>query len=77
MPDYDELDPVLRCLVEEELSVTATSERTGMPSDEVARLFRMVQNTEWKRYQYPPTLRLSDRCWRGRRMPVSHRYREG
>lgn len=76
LPDYPKLDPVLRCLVEEELSVAETSARTGMPRAEVERLFRLVQNSEWKRYQYPPTLRLSDRCWRGRRMPVSHRYRE-
>jgi len=76
LPDYDALDPVLRCLVEQELSVEATAERTGMDRDQVARLFRLVQNSEWKRYQYPPTLRLTDRCWRGRRMPVSHRYRE-
>ena len=73
LPDYAQLDPVLRCLIEEELSVTATAERTGMALAEVQRLFRLVQNSEWKRYQYPPTLRLTDRCWPGRRMPVSHR----
>lgn len=76
LPDYEQLDPVLRCLVEEELSVANTAARTGMAEHAVARLFGLVQNSEWKRYQYPPTLRLSDRCWRGRRMPVSHRYRE-
>ena len=76
LPDYAALDPVLRCLVEDELGVAATAERTGMPREEVARLFRLVQNSEWKRYQYPPTLRLTSRCWRGRRMPVSHRYTE-
>lgn len=76
LPDYAALDPVLRCLVEEERSVEETAAATGMARDEVERLFRLVQNSEWKRYQYPPTLRLSDRCWRGRRMPVSHRYRE-
>ena len=76
LPDYAKLDPVLRCLVEEELSVAATSEQTGMDRKEVERLFRLVQNSEWKRYQYPPTLRLTDRCWSGRRMPVSHSYRE-
>ena len=76
LPDYEALDPVLRCLVEEELSVEATSARCGMARDEVARLFGLVQGSEWKRFQYPPTLRLSDRCWPGRRMPVSHRYRE-
>ena len=76
LPDYAELDPVLKCLVEDEMSVAATSEHTGMARERVAELFRLVQNSEWKRYQYPPTLRLTDRCWRGRRMPVSHRYRE-
>lgn len=76
LPDYEQLDPVLRCLVEEELSVADTATKCGMERAEVARLFRLVQNSEWKRYQYPPTLRLTDRCWRGRRMPVSHRYRE-
>ncbi|MCK5942131.1 MAG: NAD+ synthase [Planctomycetes bacterium] len=76
LPDYAALDPVLRCLVEEERSVAATAEQTGMAREQVARLFRLVQNSEWKRYQYPPTIRLTDRCWRGRRMPVSHRYRE-
>ena len=76
LPPYDQLDPVLRCLIEEELSVEATAQRTGMALAEVARLFRLTCASEWKRYQYPPTLRLTDRCWRGRRMPVCHLHRE-
>ncbi len=76
LPPYAELDPVLRCLVEEELSVVATAARTGMARDRVAALFTQVQNAEWKRSQYPPTVKLGKRCWNGRRMPVSHRYRE-
>ena len=76
LPPYEQLDPVLRCLVEEELSVAATAQRTGMPAPRVAELFAKVQAAEFKRYQYPPALRVSERCWSGRRMPVSHRYRE-
>jgi len=76
LPPYPELDPVLRCLVEEELSVEATAERTGMARERVAQLLAKVHGAEWKRYQYPPTLRVSERCWSGRRMPVMHRYRE-
>ncbi|MFK7740464.1 MAG: NAD+ synthase [Planctomycetota bacterium] len=76
LPDYAMLDPVLKLLVEDELGVRETAERAGMEQGQVARLFRMLQNSEWKRFQYPPTIRLSDRCWGGRRMPVSHRYRE-
>jgi NAD+ synthase (glutamine-hydrolysing) len=76
LPPYDVLDPVLRCLIEEDLSVEATAARTGVARATVAELFAKVQGSEWKRYQYPPTLRVSDRCWSGRRMPVAHRYRE-
>jgi NAD+ synthetase len=76
LPPYPVLDPVLRCLVEEELSVAATAERTGLTQERVAELFAKVQAAEWKRHQYPPTLRVSERCWSGRRMPVAHRYRE-
>jgi NAD+ synthase/NAD+ synthase (glutamine-hydrolysing) len=76
LPAYEQLDPVLKYLVEDELSVEATAERTGMPRARVAELYRMVVGAEFKRYQYAPTLRVSERCWGGRRMPVAHRYRE-
>ena len=45
LPDYAALDPVLQCLVEEELSVEATAAKTGMAREEVERLFRLVQNS--------------------------------
>jgi NAD+ synthetase len=76
LPPYPELDPVLKCLVEEELSVAETAARTGMARERVAALFAKVQAAEFKRYQYPPPIRVSERSWRGRSMPVSHRYRE-
>ena len=76
LPPYPELDPVLRYLIEDNLSVEATAARTGMARVRVAELFAKVQAAEWKRYQSPPTLKISDRCWAGRRMPVAHRYRE-
>ena len=74
LPPYPELDPVLRLLIEQDLSVAATSERTGMPVAKVAELFRKIQLAEFKRYQYAPTLRVSDRCWVGRRVPVGHKF---
>jgi NAD+ synthetase len=76
LPPYAELDPVLRYLVEEDLSVAETAERTGMPRAKVAEMFARVQAAEFKRFQYAPTIRLTDRCWVGRRVPVMHRYRE-
>ncbi|MGE3171695.1 MAG: NAD+ synthase [Planctomycetota bacterium] len=76
LPPYPELDPVLRLLVEDELGVAEVAARTGMAQERVAELYAKVQVAEFKRYQYPPALRTSERCWSGRRMPVSHRYRE-
>ncbi|MCB9884199.1 MAG: NAD+ synthase [Planctomycetes bacterium] len=76
LPPYPELDPVLRLLVEEQVPVAEIALRTGMAREVVAELQRKVQASEFKRYQYPPTLRVSERCWSGRRMPVSHRFRE-
>jgi len=76
LPPYPVLDPVLRCLVEQCLPVAATAARTGMARDEVAAIYRRIQHAEFKRYQYPPTVRVSERCWRGRRMPVSHLFRD-
>ncbi|MFO1053549.1 MAG: NAD+ synthase [Planctomycetota bacterium] len=74
LPPYPVLDPVLRMLVEEDRPVREVAERSGMPVDQVDALFRKVQFAEFKRYQYAPTLRVSERCWDGRRMPVSHRF---
>ena len=76
LPPYEQLDPVLKCLVEDQLTVEQAAARTGMPRARVAELHRLVCTTEYKRFQYAPTLRVSERCWGGRRMPVSHRYRE-
>lgn len=76
LPPYDELDPVLRLLVEEQLPVDAVAARTGMARERVVELQRKLHAAEFKRFQYPPTLRVSERCWGGRRMPVSHRFRE-
>ena len=51
LPEYAELDPVLRLLVEESMSVRAVAEQTGMPVDRVAELLRMVDR---KRIQALP-----------------------
>lgn len=74
LPEYEILDPVLRLLVEDDLPVLEVAEKTGVPVSEVAALYRRVQTNEFKRFQYAPTVRLTGRCWGGRRMPVSHRF---
>ena len=74
LPPYPELDPVLRLLIEQERPVAEVAAATGMAVEQVQRLYRLVQQSEFKRFQYPPTIRVSERCWDGRRMPVAHRF---
>ncbi len=76
LPPYEQLDTVLALLVEQDVSVEEASRRTSMEREVVADLFAKLQAAEFKRYQYPPILRVSERSFCGRRMPVSHRYRE-
>ena len=76
LPPYDVLDPILKLLVEDELGVTTVAERTGHDPQLVRKLAHMVQRSEFKRFQYAPTLRVSLRCWVGRRVPISHRFEE-
>ena len=76
LPDYEVLDPILRGLVDEQRTVADVAEATGADRGLVARLAGMVHGTEFKRFQYAPTLRVSTRPWGGRQFPVSHRYRE-
>lgn len=76
LPPYDVLDPILKHLVEDELGVETVARRVGADIQLVRSLARMVQNNEFKRFQYAPTLRVSLRCWVGRRVPVSHRFEE-
>ncbi|MBK8975839.1 MAG: NAD+ synthase [Planctomycetes bacterium] len=74
LPPYEELDRVLVELVEDERPVGEVAERLGLPRDHVQRIFRMVMTAEFKRFQFAPTVRVSERCWGGRRYPVSHRF---
>ena len=77
LPPYAELDPVLRCLLEDEMTAEATAARTGMARDRIHAIQRRIEAAEFKRYQYAPTIRVTERCWDGRHVPVAHRFVEG
>jgi len=76
LPPYEVLDPILKLLVEDEMGVEAVARRIGADIDLVRSLAHLVQRSEFKRFQYAPTLRVSLRCWVGRRVPVAHRFEE-
>ncbi|MGZ3455764.1 MAG: NAD+ synthase [Polyangiales bacterium] len=76
LPPYDVLDRVLEALIVRELGVEDTARATGDPIDLVRQIARRVRTNEYKRQQFPPTLRVSDRAWVGREYPIAQRFFE-
>ena len=75
LPPYDELDRVLRGHVEEHLGVGELTER-GLREDLVRRVLKLVVQSEYKRRQAAPVLRVTARAFgEGWRFPIAHGYR--
>ncbi len=75
LPPYEVLDPILEGLVDLELGVDETARRTGHPLDLVRAIARKVHLAEYKRKQFPPTLKVSPRAWVGRDYPIAMGFR--
>ena len=74
LPDYDMLDNILYQYIElqtpvEEIIKHAADEET------VYRVIKLINSSEYKRYQAPPVLRISSKAFgAGRRMPLAAKY---
>ena len=76
LPPYEQLDAILRGLIEEEQSVDALS-ATVAPRAVVSRVQQMLYTAEYKRRQAPPGVKVSHRSFgRDRRYPITNRFRE-
>jgi NAD+ synthase len=76
LPPYDQLDAILRGLVEEEKSVDELA-ATIAPREVVTRVQQMLYIAEYKRRQAPPGVKVSRRNFgRDRRYPITNRFRE-
>lgn len=74
LPDYAILDSILKLYIEERLS-PAQIVVHGYEKDMVAKVLKLVNNSEWKRIQAPPVLRVSSKAFGpGRRMPIVAKY---
>jgi NAD+ synthase (glutamine-hydrolysing) len=74
LPEYDDLDPVLRAYVELGLSPAAMIER-GMAPAVVDRVTRLVDRNEYKRRQSPPGPKITPRAFgKDWRLPIVNRY---
>lgn len=74
LPDYDLLDQVLHLYIEEQLGLAEIIAK-GFDEMLVKRVLMLVNRSEYKRYQTPPTLRVSPKAFgMGRRMPIVAKY---
>ena len=74
LPPYDELDDILKGLIEEENSVEEIVGR-GYSADIVRRVWRMLDRAEYKRRQAPPGVKITERAFgRDRRYPITNGF---
>jgi NAD+ synthase (glutamine-hydrolysing) len=74
LPPYDELDPILRGYIEEDLTPDELI-AAGNRAETVTRVIQLVDRSEYKRRQAPPGVKITPRAFgRDRRMPITNRY---
>ena len=76
LPPYDALDDILECLIEHEMGVDEITAR-GHQRDTVNRIWRMLENAEYKRRQAPPGVKITERSFgRDRRYPITDAFKD-
>lgn len=74
LPPYDILDAILKSYIESNMSEKEIIAK-GYDTEIVTKAIRLVKFNEYKRYQTPPTLRVSSKAFGfGRRIPLVAKY---
>jgi NAD+ synthase (glutamine-hydrolysing) len=74
LPPYEVLDRILEGYVEEDLGREQLIAR-GLPPEDVDRIIRLVDLSEYKRRQNPPGPKVTSKAFgRDRRVPITNRY---
>jgi NAD+ synthase (glutamine-hydrolysing) len=78
LPPYEILDAILELYIEKNLSRDEILRRLRKKADAkvIADTIRKVDHNEYKRRQTPPVLRVTEKAWFGRRMPITNRFSE-
>ena len=75
LPPYDALDDMLHCLIEHEMPVAEIALRGHDPAT-VNRVWRLLENAEYKRRQAPPGVKITARAFgRDRRYPITNAFK--
>ncbi len=76
LPEYEVLDDILACLVEQEMRVADIVAR-GHALDVVKKVERLLYLAEYKRHQAAPGVKVTRRSFgRDRRYPIVNRFRD-
>lgn len=74
LPPYEVLDAILHRYIEQQKGPDKIIS-DGFDEALVGRILKMVNNNEWKRFQFAPVLRVTSKAFgRGRRMPLVAKY---
>jgi len=74
LPPYDELDGILRALIEDEKSVD-DAVALGYDEDTVKRIWKLLDRAEYKRRQAPPGVKITERAFgKDRRYPITNGF---
>ena len=75
LPPYDQLDEILKAYVEDDKTYTHIISE-GQDEEMVKKVINLVDNSEHKRRQTPPGVKITERNFgRDRRMPIVNRYK--
>lgn len=76
LPDYDILDKILFEYIELQKPLEDILEN-GYEKNMIESILKLVDSSEYKRYQSPPILRISSKAFgAGRRMPLAAKYKD-
>jgi NAD+ synthase (glutamine-hydrolysing) len=75
LPPYETLDPILTAYVEDDKSVEQII-ALGFDKTDVQKTAKLVDNSEYKRRQAPPGIKITPRAFgRDRRLPITNRFK--
>lgn len=74
LPPYERLDKILALFIEQRMPVD-TIIAQGFEAEEVEKVIRLAKNTEYKRKQAPPGVKITSLAFgRDRRYPITNKY---
>lgn len=79
LPPYPVLDLILYLYIEKNCGYDEIIKKVGskkIPAETVRKVLSAVDHNEYKRRQLPPCLRITEKAWFGRRMPITNLFRE-